>query len=108
MRDLTKKESKTLSKGTCPFCNYSRWYEGPHGGFCVNIECAKCGARFNIGPGMFQQLIGEPQHFVPKRKGWLSRTWRRLFGKESLEEEFERKVDEVEREIVRQRIKRGN
>lgn len=34
----------------CTFCGHDRFYEGPSGGASQNIECSKCGARFNIGP----------------------------------------------------------
>lgn len=31
----------------CPNCGGTEWYEGPSGGLSVNIECTKCGDRFN-------------------------------------------------------------
>jgi ribosomal protein S27E len=36
----------------CPSCHIKPmvFLEGPHGGACINIECASCGSRFNICP----------------------------------------------------------
>jgi hypothetical protein len=31
----------------CPYCN-STEFHGPCGGYCRNVECARCGARFNL------------------------------------------------------------
>ena len=31
----------------CPYCG-STEFHGRRGGYCRNVECARCGARFNI------------------------------------------------------------
>jgi len=38
--------------GACPDCGSTDFFEGPHGGLSVNIECADstCKARFNLLP----------------------------------------------------------
>lgn len=33
--------------GVCPDCSSKQFYEGPHGGICVNIQCVECGTRLN-------------------------------------------------------------
>ncbi len=33
-----------------------QWMEGPSGGMCTNYQCGRCGARFNIGPGMAERI----------------------------------------------------
>jgi len=33
---------------SCPDCHGMIWRPGPRGGLAQNIECAGCGARFNI------------------------------------------------------------
>lgn len=43
----------------CPECHGKRFHFGPRGGMAVNVECAGCGAAFNIGelaPGYFELL----------------------------------------------------
>jgi len=52
IEELTIKEVAAIDKGKCPDCGSTDFYEGPHGGMNVNVECAECGARFNIMPGM--------------------------------------------------------
>lgn len=32
----------------CPDCKANNFFEGPSAGVCVNVECAKCGSRFNV------------------------------------------------------------
>lgn len=36
----------------CPDCGHEGFYEGPHGGLSVNIQCANanCGHKFNVTP----------------------------------------------------------
>jgi len=31
-----------------PCCGSTKFYEGPRGGACINVECAKCCHRWNI------------------------------------------------------------
>jgi hypothetical protein len=63
MRELTGDEKAALyGEGRCPFCRGKEFLEGPHGGLSVNIECDRCGARFNTSPiPSVGQLIGEPR-----------------------------------------------
>lgn len=32
----------------CPHCHSNGYYLGPQGGLCIIVECACCGARFNV------------------------------------------------------------
>jgi hypothetical protein len=66
MCSLTEAEKSYIRRGRCCYCNSDSWYEGPHGGFCTNIECARCGARFNVGPEGYSELIGAPTKDVPR------------------------------------------
>ena len=70
MRKLSSHEFDTLyEKHHCPFCDSPHFYEGPHGGWSVNIYCedATCGAGFNVGPhGMGYLVINEPG----ERQNW--------------------------------------
>lgn len=50
-KELTNEESLALEEHKCPDCGGKKFLEGPHGGVCVNVECAGCGSRFNIIPG---------------------------------------------------------
>jgi hypothetical protein len=34
----------------CPDCGGKKFLEGPQGGLCTNIMCAKCRHRFNASP----------------------------------------------------------
>lgn len=34
----------------CPDCGCKDFLEGPQGGLCTNIMCARCRHKFNIGP----------------------------------------------------------
>ena len=52
IEELTAEEVAALDAATCPDCGGDKFLEGPHGGINVNIECSKCGARFNIIPRM--------------------------------------------------------
>lgn len=47
---------KSLGNGKCPDCGSTEFLAGPRGGMCQNIECAKCGSRFNIGPGVADRI----------------------------------------------------
>jgi hypothetical protein len=46
-----------LNRGECPDCGGKKFLEGPHGGNCVNIECADCGSKFNICLPWFAERI---------------------------------------------------
>ena len=37
-----------LNDGRCPDCAGRTWRDGPRGGMSQNVECRKCGSRFNI------------------------------------------------------------
>lgn len=37
-----------LGERRCPDCGADQFRRGPAGGASVNIECAGCGARFNV------------------------------------------------------------
>jgi hypothetical protein len=63
IEDLTENKAVSLDKGICPDCRGVRFLEGPHGGVCVNIKCANCGAKFNVVPGL-------PGTFGKQRIGW--------------------------------------
>jgi hypothetical protein len=43
----------------CLHCGGTRFYDGPHGGWCVNITCVECGARYNvlIHPALPQPIL---------------------------------------------------
>lgn len=41
----------------CPDCGSTRFYEGPSGGMCINIECVDCGSKFNVGPFQHAERI---------------------------------------------------
>lgn len=49
----------------CTFCGSTSFYDGPSGGASQNIECADCGARFNIhlipGGPFLDMVIRQPQ-----------------------------------------------
>ena len=70
IEELTEAEVASLDNGKCPDCEGTRFMKGPHGGLCVNIMCAGCGAKFNVVPGLVgafgKQRIGRPK--TPK---WL-------------------------------------
>ena len=71
IEELTQTEVEAMDSGECPDCGNTGFLEGPHGGMCVNIMCASCGARFNILPGMKgffgKQRIGRHDfHLVPE------------------------------------------
>jgi len=71
---ITDPVMKSLFKGHCPDCGGLKFFMGPQGGVCQNIECSnpECGSRFNCGPfedgwlnnPRIADRIGEPQ---PKR-----------------------------------------
>ncbi len=49
MRDLTDEELDKLYSGRgCIFCHSTQFYPGPCGGAMQNIECAECGAKYNV------------------------------------------------------------
>ena len=55
-------ETEPVKKGgkfVCPHCHGSDFLEGPSGGMSTNVECNKCGCRWNANPmGMRWQYIG--------------------------------------------------
>ena len=46
--------------GGCVFCGCTEFLEGPCGGLSVNVECDRCGARFNFMPPYGADLISGP------------------------------------------------
>lgn len=51
--------NKKFFEDGCPFCKSQKFLEGPHGGLCINIKCADCGATFNeMGPFGVDLLSG--------------------------------------------------
>jgi len=34
--------------GRCPDCGWNHFIPGPRGGMSENLECARCGSRFNV------------------------------------------------------------
>ncbi len=48
MKKVTEAESKKLATGICPDCGSKDFLEGPSATLAVNVQCAKCGSRFNI------------------------------------------------------------
>jgi hypothetical protein len=44
----------------CPDCGCDGFLEGPSGGLSQNVECAGCGARFNMMGPFGVERIGEP------------------------------------------------
>ena len=52
IQDCTKAEIDFVKKNICPDCKCKGFFEGPHGGLCVNVMCKnpRCGSRFNLGP----------------------------------------------------------
>jgi hypothetical protein len=47
-----KSSADWFKENKCPICHHEGFYEGPHGGACVNIQCANesCCAWFNLLP----------------------------------------------------------
>lgn len=42
-----------IANGACPHCKKpTGFYEGPHGGMSINIQCEKCGWWFNVTPAI--------------------------------------------------------
>lgn len=37
----------------CPYCDRTKWYEGPSGGMSTNIMCVRCEHWFNYGNYIF-------------------------------------------------------
>jgi len=55
IEEFKEKETKDGSM-PCIDCGSAKWQEGPSGGMCTNYQCAECGARFNLGPGMIERI----------------------------------------------------
>ena len=45
-----------FNNGGCPDCGGFEMLAGPRGAACQNIECANCGAAFNVGPMVFERI----------------------------------------------------
>lgn len=60
IKKFFEKKSDNLK---CPNCKNDKWIEGPSGGMSVNIECSKCGSRYNhMGPLGLQELEVRNDH----------------------------------------------
>ena len=58
----------------CSFCGSGEFYEGPQGGAAMNVTCAGCGARFNIGlvpggPVLLDTLSGPSKAIAGTKDG---------------------------------------
>lgn len=62
----------SLSMGTCPDCGKKRFLEGPHGGNCVNIECAWCRSRFNVFLPYVAERIGRRHPHIENKEAILN------------------------------------
>jgi len=60
---------------SCIYCDSPEYYEGPTGGVAMNIKCAQCGARFNIG------LIPGGPILIDKLSGPTEEPWRSQYQK---------------------------
>lgn len=49
-RTMTRGDPMLPWDGRCPDCKQTKFYEGPEGGTCINIECANptCRTRLNV------------------------------------------------------------
>ena len=60
---------RRLKGGQCPDCDSIHFYKGPVGGIMTNIQCAKCGHRFNVvfidRNNMFAERIEPKTLFKP-------------------------------------------
>lgn len=45
---MTRKEFSALAAGQCPDCDGFVFRDGPRDGLRQNIECVRCGSRFNV------------------------------------------------------------
>lgn len=71
IRKCTPAEQKILrNTGRCPYDGSDRWLQGPSGGWSQNIECPKCGARFNISPAPFDNEVIRPPTGGTPNKLW--------------------------------------
>ena len=39
---------EALQDHSCPYCGHRQFYRGPAAGLAVNIECKRCGERYQI------------------------------------------------------------
>jgi hypothetical protein len=46
--ELSAEQANELEVGNCPDCGRSIFRPGPRGGLSQNIECVRCGSRFNV------------------------------------------------------------
>lgn len=60
MKEWTMFEEVPAPKdGACPNCGSKQFYEGPSAGISTNVECVKCGLRWNVSTAGFPwQYIG--------------------------------------------------
>lgn len=64
IKNCTPVEKEALSHGHCPDCDSDTFLLGPRGIACQNIQCARCGSKFNVLPGMAdvfaERLLPDP------------------------------------------------
>lgn len=59
MKEWTMFEDVPFPKdGACPNCGNKEFLEGPSGGVCTNVQCTKCGIRWNANS------VGFPWQFI--------------------------------------------
>jgi len=46
-----------LQQHRCPYCAHDEFYRGPAGGLALNIECKRCGERYNVAMNEGQLLL---------------------------------------------------
>jgi hypothetical protein len=46
---LNDRERAAIKNSQCPDCGSKEFIQGPSGGMTVNVECAGCGSKFNVG-----------------------------------------------------------
>ena len=57
---LTKDQEEVIGKGNCPDCS-GRLFEGPWGGFAVNMICRDCEATFWVSWPFSPKRVANPQ-----------------------------------------------
>ena len=52
-----KKNRQIFHNGRMPCCGGSvRSFMGPQSGLCINIKCAHCEVKWNVGPATFERI----------------------------------------------------
>ena len=50
--ELSGREILALDRKECPDCGAHAFLKGPRGGMSMNVKCGRCGAAFNVIPGL--------------------------------------------------------